>query len=898
MDYKSEFAFREGGKRPIVKPVAGSAAFGVQLNMPRAPTPNYERYSASNNNSERSSIISTPRKSQEIIFNNGYPIVKGTMLQTHRMSQPQIITQRNKSVVKPYIRALSSDNATPISNTSSIQPNIIKHSSSSIDYPVITTLDGKSSNVNLINNNSIIKENSNSSIYNEGSRRSVKRQSNDSTIGTPKVEDNNFSRLPTKDELRLFSVPQASSPDRKQVISRESSMDIAQQILKTDSNIVAKKPDKLNSSQSLKAVPEYPNNIELQYVDDMAILAPQENEILHPKLMSSNEDFSAEVPMKTAPDIRKKPSTNLFMKPTSLDNAPISEAANMILESDNNNEKVQSSNVNKVKSFPVEMSVDNPISVETQTSNVEDTSVRAIDKESQKSVSEGNSQGNQDPISQNAPPIDLDDQGLEGHLKWLYGEDTQINVGLGPNIHDMKLNAIKLNDEYAVHIFNPLTQMEISNKIKKWINPVHGRLFVVLTTSFALTGVFLQSLVFNRLNKWGSPNNCGGVFVEPFKTNPMLGACPEALNVLGGLVVNELRNGGVIRLFWAMWMHAGFIHIGFNVLSQAQLGYMMEPDWGMTRFFFLFFLSAIGGNLTVSVISPCSLTVGSSGGLFGITAAGLIYTFEHWTNLPNPLFLFVFDIFSVIIGMVLSFTGVTNPWAHVGGFSVGLLYTLATFKGCDACSPEDRLARYNRMAALPIFRLFMKQDMEWVKKQIEEKKKKKIEKRNMKKAEQWRKNQKLKRNLPNRNINEIDDGSGITIDEFGIKRHTELIIVLDKTPAYKVTISKKIKIWFKKLGRSLCQKKGLWSFRIISGLLLIIYFVIAALGAFYPPLYWPNPVGIVSFEAGVVKCGCCYVNNVYTCGSNPQFIEWCEQQGPSAQPDRTILGIDIDKYEK
>ncbi|EEA05737.1 rhomboid family protein [Cryptosporidium muris RN66] len=890
MEYKSEFAFREGGKRPIVKPIAGSAAFGVQLNMPRAPTPNYEIYSTSKNNFERSSIISTPMKSQEITFNNGYPITKNSMSQTHRMSQPQITNQRNKSVVKPYIRALSNDNITPISNTSSIQPNIVKCQSSAIDYPVITPLDEKSSNVNLINNPTI-KENSTSSIYNEGSRRSVKRQSDDSTIGTPKIEDNNFSRLPTKDELRLFSVPQASPPDGKQTISRENSIDITQKNLKSDINIAAKEPDKLNSSQSLKAVPGYPNNVELQYVDDMVILAPQKNEILHPKLMNSNEDLSTGISMKTAQNIRNKPSANLFTKQT-LDNAPMSEAANVMLESANNNEKAQSSNVNKVKSFPIEMSVDNPISVETQTSNVEDISVRNIDKESQKNVSEGDIRGNQDSISQNAPPISLDDQGLEGHLKWLYGEDTKISVGLGPNIHDMKLNSIKLNDEYAVHSFNPLTQMEISNKIKKWINPVHGRLFVVLTTSFALTGVFLQSLVFNRLNKWGSPNNCGGVFVEPFKTNPMLGACPEALNVLGGLVVNELRNGGVIRLFWAMWMHAGFIHIGFNVLSQAQLGYMMEPDWGMTRFFFLFFLSAIGGNLTVSVISPCSLTVGSSGGLFGITAAGLVYTFEHWKNLPNPLFLFVFDIFSVIIGMVLSFTGVTNPWAHVGGFSVGLLYTLATFRGCGACSPEDRLARYNRMAALPIFRLFMKQDMEWVKRQIEEKKKKKIERRNKKKAEQWRKNQKMKKNLPNSNTDEINDGSGITVDEFGIKRHAELIIVLDKTPVGKVTIFKKIKIWFKKLGRSLCQKKGLWSFRIISGLLLIIYFVIAALGVFYPPLYWPNPVGIVSFEAGVVKCGCCYVNNVYTCGSNPQFIEWCEQQGPSAQPDRTVLGID------
>lgn len=511
----------------------------------------------------------------------------------------------------------------------------------------------------------------------------------------------------------------------------------------------------------------------------------------------------------------------------------------------------------------------------------------------------------QDHLSQTGPrrfnslehgnTFKLDEHGLTGHLKWLYGEETQIDIAVGPYAKELPLDAVKLDKSYHICELDPISQTKIASKFRKWVNPIHGRIFVVLTTSFALVGVFFQSLIYNRLNKWEEAK-CGGVYVEPFNMNSMLGPCSKTLSALGGLVVNELRQGEMIRMFWAMWMHTGFIHIGFNVISQAQLGYMIEPDWGMLRFFLLFFLSGVGGNLAVAVISPCSLTVGSSGGLFGITAASIPYTFENWNNLPAPMFMFIFSLISLVIGMILSFTGVTNPWAHIGGFVVGILYTFATMKACKGCSPEDRLDRYNRMAALPLFRLFMKQDKEWINRQLEEKKRRKIDKRNAKIAEQWRKNQRVKKNALIKQMKieqvqgEVTDSLGLVTDEHGVKRRTDLTILIDRTPAEKVPIKTKIKVYLKNRIKSLREKKLLWTFRILSGILLLFYFVIGWLGTFYPPLYWPNPIGVISFSKGATVCGCCYVNNVYTCGSNSDFISWCEKQGERAQPQRSVFG--------
>lgn len=92
-------------------------------------------------------------------------------------------------------------------------------------------------------------------------------------------------------------------------------------------------------------------------------------------------------------------------------------------------------------------------------------------------------------------------------------------------------------------------------------------------------------------------NNGVGQFYASFKTNSMLGPEPQILWDLGGLNVDRIRNNGeAFRLFWAMWMHSGWIHIGFNVLSQFQYFFMFEPDWGFWKCLTLFFIAGISGN--------------------------------------------------------------------------------------------------------------------------------------------------------------------------------------------------------------------------------------------------------------------------------------------------------------
>lgn len=123
-------------------------------------------------------------------------------------------------------------------------------------------------------------------------------------------------------------------------------------------------------------------------------------------------------------------------------------------------------------------------------------------------------------------------------------------------------------------------------------NPLRGRLVMLLTSSAVLFFIFWQSLCFNKTEFQA--------FHAPWSHNSLLGPEPDTLLRLGGLNVDKIRNEGeTFRLFWAMWMHAGWIHISLNVISQLQYLFMFEPDWGLFRVMSIYWFSGISGNFSL-----------------------------------------------------------------------------------------------------------------------------------------------------------------------------------------------------------------------------------------------------------------------------------------------------------
>ncbi|CAB9525445.1 Inactive rhomboid protein 1 [Seminavis robusta] len=175
----------------------------------------------------------------------------------------------------------------------------------------------------------------------------------------------------------------------------------------------------------------------------------------------------------------------------------------------------------------------------------------------------------------------------------------------------------------------------------------------------------------------------------PPKVNPMIGPPPEALLEAGALnsylVVVE---GQWWRLFAPLVLHAGIIHFVFNMLAIWFIGGPLEKIHGSTNVGCLFVISAVGGNVLSAALQPNVISVGASGGIFGLVGVCLADIFVNWDllflNLGNEdertpcnniqvLFWLLFD---VLVNFMLGLTPFIDNFAHMGGLFYGIFYAL------------------------------------------------------------------------------------------------------------------------------------------------------------------------------------------------------------------------------
>ena len=128
------------------------------------------------------------------------------------------------------------------------------------------------------------------------------------------------------------------------------------------------------------------------------------------------------------------------------------------------------------------------------------------------------------------------------------------------------------------------------------------------------------------------------------------------------------------RFITPMFLHAGIIHIGFNMLLQITLGREMEIAIGPIRFFLVYVCSGIfgfvlGGNFAATGIA----STGASGALFGILALTLLDLLYTWSERKKPWNDLAFIMLDVVISFILGLLPGLDNFSHIGGFFMGLV---------------------------------------------------------------------------------------------------------------------------------------------------------------------------------------------------------------------------------
>ncbi|KAK2745427.1 hypothetical protein FQN57_003770 [Myotisia sp. PD_48] len=128
------------------------------------------------------------------------------------------------------------------------------------------------------------------------------------------------------------------------------------------------------------------------------------------------------------------------------------------------------------------------------------------------------------------------------------------------------------------------------------------------------------------------------------------------------------------RFIVPIFLHAGLIHIAFNLFAQMTVGADMERTIGWWRYAIVYFSSGIfgfvlGGNFA----APATASTGASGSLFGIFALCMLDLFYTWDKVHRPVMQLATMVITILITFALGLLPGLDNFSHIGGFLTGLV---------------------------------------------------------------------------------------------------------------------------------------------------------------------------------------------------------------------------------
>jgi len=146
------------------------------------------------------------------------------------------------------------------------------------------------------------------------------------------------------------------------------------------------------------------------------------------------------------------------------------------------------------------------------------------------------------------------------------------------------------------------------------------------------------------------------------------------LGMAGGLMPDLVAQGEWWRLVSYAFLHAGILHILFNMSALSQVGPVTENEIGRARFWVVYFLCAISGALADVLwhaqFHSRPLVVGASGAIFGLIGFGLTYNHFHGGHAGrmNSRVYLQWAVYGFAFGFIVG--GIDNV-CHAGGFIAG-----------------------------------------------------------------------------------------------------------------------------------------------------------------------------------------------------------------------------------
>jgi membrane associated rhomboid family serine protease len=142
----------------------------------------------------------------------------------------------------------------------------------------------------------------------------------------------------------------------------------------------------------------------------------------------------------------------------------------------------------------------------------------------------------------------------------------------------------------------------------------------------------------------------------------------------------EIARGEVWRILTAGFVHAGLLHLAFNMFALWVLGGLLEPAIGRLRFALIYFVSLLAGTFGALLLTaPNVQTVGASGAIFGLMGAAIVVMRNRGLN-PMESGLAVWLGLNLLITFAIPGISIGG---HLGGLVGGTLAAVVLFEVGD-----------------------------------------------------------------------------------------------------------------------------------------------------------------------------------------------------------------------
>ena len=178
-----------------------------------------------------------------------------------------------------------------------------------------------------------------------------------------------------------------------------------------------------------------------------------------------------------------------------------------------------------------------------------------------------------------------------------------------------------------------------------------------------------------------------GINVAAFLIQMATGDRDSEIYRQGAMHGYSVALGDYWRLFTAAFLHAGVLHIAFNMYALYLFGPYVERALGTTRFVAAYVTMAVASSVFVYwLTAPDIVTIGASGAVFGLFGLTLVLLIRTRQDVRGLLVLLAINAF-------ISLQGNISWQGHLGGFVTGTLLGLAL-----AYAPRERRSAFQLAA--------------------------------------------------------------------------------------------------------------------------------------------------------------------------------------------------------